>query len=133
MRIFGKRSIWRLVGIAAITVLLVMIGTLFLSMAVLSQSREAVRQQKEYYKTLEQEYVKRMSEFLKEQGYANSGITMNRMIEEDGTLRYTVTIHHRRIEQLDDIQRRELLSKCQEIEFPEQDCSFYHKFLETSL
>ena len=133
MRIFDKRSIWRLVGMAAITVFLVMIGTLFLSMAVLSQSREAVREQKEYYKTLEQEYVKRMSEFLEEQGYANSGITMNRVIEEDGTLQYTVTIHHRRIEQLDDIQRGELLSKCQEIEFPEQDCSFCHKFLETSL
>lgn len=117
----------------AITVLLVMIGTLFLSMAVLSQSREAVREQREYYKALEQEYVKRMSEFLEEQGYANSGITMNRVIEEDGALQYTVTIHHRRIEQLDDMQREELLSKCQEIEFPEQDCSFCHKFLETSL
>lgn len=133
MRIFDKRLIRRLVGMTAITVLLVMIGTLFLSMAVLSQNREAVRQQKEYYKVLEQEYVKRMSEFLEEQGYANSGITMNRVIEEDGTLQYTVTIHHRRIEQLDDIQRGELLSKCQEIEFPEQDCSFCHKFLETSL
>lgn len=133
MRIFDKRLIWRLVGMTAITVLLVMIGTLFLSMAVLSQSREAVREQREYYKALEQEYVKRMSEFLEEQGYANSGITMNRVIEEDGTLQYTVTIHHRRIEQLDDIQREELLSKCQEIEFQEQDCSFCHKFLETSL
>ena len=132
MRIFDKRSIWKFLGMAGITVLLVMIGTLFLSMAVLSQSREAVREQKEYYKVLEQEYVKRMREFLDEQGYADSGVTMNRIIEEDGTLEYTVIIHHRRIDQLDDGQRGELLSKCQEIEFPEQDCSFCHKFLDTS-
>lgn len=132
MRIFDKKSIWKLLGIAAVTVLLVMIGTLFLSMAVLSQSREAVREQKEYYKALEQEYIKRMRDFLEEQGYTNSGITMNRVIEEDGTLQYTVTIHHRRIEQLDDRRREELLSKCQEIKFPEQDCSFCHKFLDAS-
>lgn len=132
MRIFDKRSIWRPVGMAAITVLLVMIGTLFLSMAVLSQSRDAAREQKEYYKVLEQEYVKRMRDFLEEQGYTDSGVTMNRVIEEDGTLRYIVTIHHRRIKQLDDSQRGELLSKCQEVEFPEQDCSFCHKFLDAS-
>lgn len=132
MRIFDKRSIWRLVGMAAITVFLVMIGTLLLSMAVLSQSREAVKEQREYYKAMEQEYMEQMRDFLEEQGYADSGITMNRVIEEDGSLRYIVTIHHRRIDQLDECRREELLSKCEEVEFPEKDCSFCHKFLETS-
>lgn len=132
MRIFDKRLIKKLLELTAITVSLVMIGTLFLSVAVFSQSRESAREQKEYYEVLEQEYVKRMREFLEEQGYADSGVTMNRVIEADGTLEYIVTIHHRRIEQLDDGRRSELLSKCQEIEFPEQDCSFCHKFLDTS-
>lgn len=132
MRILDKRLIRKFLEMAVITVLLVMIGTLFLSMAVHSQNRESVREQKEYYRVLEQEYVKRMREFLEEQGYADSGVTMNRVIEEDGTLKYIVTIHHRRIEQLDEGQRGALLSKCREIEFPEQDCSFCHKFLDTS-
>ncbi|MCM1127601.1 MAG: hypothetical protein NC429_14170 [Lachnospiraceae bacterium] len=132
MRTFYGRSIRRLLSRGAITILLVVIGALFLSMAAHSQSEKLVKEQKEYYKTLEQEYVEALRNLLEEQGYSNSGITMNRVIEEDGTTQYIVTIHHGRIEHLDDKEKSDLLSKCEEVEFPERDCSFYHKFLETS-
>lgn len=129
---FKGRSICRLLSRGAVTILLLVIGVLFLSMAVHSQSEKSMKEQKEYYKALEQEYVGELRNLLEEQGYSNSGITMNRVIEEDGTMRYIVTIHHGRIKHLNDKEKAELLSRCGEVEFPEQDCSFFHKFLETS-
>lgn len=132
MCIFNRKRIFRLLGMAGITALLMMAGVLLLSMAALSQGRKSAREQKEYYKAMEQEYMEQMRSLLEEEGYLNSGITMNRVIDEDESLSYVVTIHHKGISGLDDRQRQELLSKCEEIEFPDRDCSFCHRFLETS-
>lgn len=132
MRISYKKSILKMIRIMAVTVLLVLAGVLLVSMTALGRDRDVLREQKEYYKAIEQEYIKDMQIFLADQGYEDSGITMNRVIEADGSLQYVVTIHHRRIEQLDLEGREQLLAKCREIEFPDKECSFYHQFLETS-
>lgn len=116
---------------ALITTLLVLISVLAVSGTVLSQSSAGSREQKEYYRMLEQEYVKSVQDYLEEQGYVNSGVTMNRMIEADGSMEYTVTIHHRRISALDPAQRDELVSGCREIAFPIAECIINHAFLET--
>lgn len=103
-----------------------------MSLTALGGERETFREQKEYYKALEQEYIRDMRDFLTGQGYADSGITMNRVIEEDGSLQYVVTIHHSRISQLDPEGREQLLTKCESIEFQDKECGLCHKFLEDS-
>lgn len=132
MRISYPKSIFKMIRIMAVTVLLILAGVLLLSVTAHGRDRDTLREQKEYYKTIEQEYIKDMRTFLADQGYADSGITMNRIIEADGSLQYVVTIYHRRIEQLAPEGREQLLSRCGEIEFPDKECIFNHKFLEIS-
>ncbi|MDE7404890.1 MAG: hypothetical protein K2M81_07280, partial [Lachnospiraceae bacterium] len=79
------------------------------------------------------EYVKKIRKLLTERGYCNSGVTMNRVVQEDGSRQYTVTIHHRRIMQLNEEQQKELLDECRMIDFPVEDCIFCYEFLETDL
>ncbi len=138
MKIFCRRLVFKWVCNMAATIALMLAGGMFLSMTVLGKdtifhkNREVFREQKEYYKSLEQEYMKDMQNFLASQGYADSGVTMNRVIEEDGSLQYIVTIYHKGIVQLDVTGRGQLLSKCERIEFADKECSFCHKILEVS-
>lgn len=125
MRAMQKITWWMIA-----TVFLVLICAFAISGTVFSQSRETAREQKEYYKMLEHEYVEKVRTFLAEQGYASSGITMNRIIDQDGSVEYTVTIHHRRISDLDAEQQEVLLEECREIQFPVEDCSIYYELLE---
>lgn len=132
MGISYRKAVFKIACITASAVLLIIAGGMFLSLTALGREREAFREQKEYYKALEQEYIKDMRDFLAGQGYADSGVTMNRVIEEDGSLQYIVTIHHSRISQLGPKAREQLLTQCKAIEFQDKECGFCHKFLEDS-
>lgn len=112
------------------TALLVLIAAFGISGTVFSQKNGMSEAMHEYYRTVEREYVKEIRVFLTEQGYSNSGVTMNRITNEDGSMEYVVTIHHRRISRLEESEKEALLAACSELDFPVEDCGFYHKFLE---
>ena len=44
------------------------------------------------------EYEQKAGAYLEEQGYKNSGVTMDRVTEGGRSVEYTVTIHHRKIQ-----------------------------------
>lgn len=132
MKTIDQKHILNWVFMLAVTVLLVFISALAISGTVLSQSRQASKEQKEYHQALEEEYVEEVRAYLEKQGYANSGVTINRIIENDGSVEYTVTIHHRRILALESAKREALALECGKIEFPMEDCSLCYTFLETS-
>lgn len=116
-----------------ITVLLVLIIAFCISGTVIGQNKGDARAEEQYYQAAEQAYIKEIRNLLEEKGYSNSGVTMNRVIEEDGTREYTVTIHHRRISCLSDEQKNALVTECQSIDFSVENCSIFHEFLETDL
>lgn len=118
---------------AVVTVLLILIIAFGICGTAFCQVRGRNQEKEEYYRGLEQEYVEEIRGLLEEKGYCNSGVTMNRVLQEDGSRQYFVTIHHRRIMKLDANQRKELLSECRAIEFPVENCNFCHEFLETDL
>ncbi len=124
------RAVQRITWWISVTLLLVLICAFAISGTVLSQSREAAREQKEYYRVLEREYVKEVRLFLEDQGYADSGITMNRIVNEDESIEYKVIIHHRRISGLDMEDKEALLSGCSDIKFPVEGCSIFYELLE---
>ena len=128
MKRFGEAAIT-----AVITVILILMTALCVSGTVFCQGRGANPVEEESYRMMEQEYVAKVRDLLEEKGYCNSGVTMNRVIEEDGSRVYTVTIHHRRIKKLDPARQEELIHECEKIDFPVEDCSFCHEFLETDL
>ncbi len=116
---------------AVLTAILILIAAFCISGTVFCQSKGKAQVEEQSWRILEQEYAARVSSLLEEKGYCNSGITMNRVTQEDGSREYTVTIHHRRINRLDAGERDALLKECEEIAFPVEDCSIYHEFLET--
>lgn len=62
----------------------------------------------DYYKAIEQTYVEGVRDKLDGRGFKNAGISLTKVVDEDGAFEYTVSIHHRRIDKMDEYQRTEL-------------------------
>ncbi|MDE5931458.1 MAG: hypothetical protein K2H40_03110 [Lachnospiraceae bacterium] len=114
-------------GIAVIISVLVL--SFCMTETVMSQSGIDNRREKQYYSVMEKEYYADMKELLTRKGYTDSGITIRWVLEETGERNYTVMIHHRRITQLDDAGKEELLRELMETEFQDVRCSFCYEFL----
>ncbi|MCI8775091.1 MAG: hypothetical protein HFI50_14455 [Lachnospiraceae bacterium] len=114
-------------------VIAVIISVLIISFCmtetVMGQSRTEHRREKQYYSALEKEYYADMKALLTRKGYVNSGITIRWVLEETGERNYTVMIHHRRITQLDDVGKEDLLQELMKTEFQDAGCTFCYEFL----
>lgn len=114
-------------------VIAVIISVLIISFCVtetvMGQSRADYRREKQYYSAMEKEFYADMKELLTQKGYINSGITIRWVLEETGERNYTVMIHHRRISQLDDAGKEELLQELMKTEFRDTGCTFSYEFL----
>ena len=113
----------------AVTVFLVLIAVLLLGEKAWSGTDMDAWGLEEYYQIKEQELTGEIGEFLKKEGLENSGIMVTRVVEENGSRLYTVTVHHGRIDAMDAAERAELLSRLQELNFADDRCSFTHEFL----
>lgn len=116
-----------------ITAVLIFVIVFCICGTVYGQSGGKNEEEEQYYSILEQAYVSEICNLLKERGYCNSGVTMNRVYQEDGTRQYIVTIYHRKIMNLDSIRQKKLLDECRMIDFPVEDCVFFHEFLKADL
>lgn len=96
---------------------------------VMGQSKADHRREKQYYSAMEKEFYADMKALLTQKGYINSGITIRWVLEETGERQYTVMIHHRRITQLDDAGKEELLRELMKTEFQDAGCTFRYEFL----
>lgn len=96
---------------------------------VMSQNRTDDRRTRQYYADMEEEYKTNISQMLNEKGFVNSGVNIRWVSDGDGTRIYTVIIHHRRINALDDNDKDELLHELAELEFADENCSFHYEFL----
>lgn len=114
-------------------VIAVIISVLIISFCmtetVMGQSRTEHRREKQYYSAMEKEYYADMKALLTRKGYVNSGITIRWVLEETGERNYTVMIHHRRITQLDDVGKEDLLQELMKTEFQDAGCTFCYEFL----
>lgn len=113
----------------AVTVFLVLIAVLLLGEKAWSGTDMDAWGLEEYYQKKEQDLTGEIGEFLKKEGLENSGIMVTRVVEENGSRLYTVTVHHGRIDAMDAAERAELLSRLQELNFADDRCSFTHEFL----
>ncbi len=82
-----------------------------------------------YYAEKEQELVEETRALLKAEGYENSGVMLTRVVEADGSRCYTLTVHHGRINALSAQEQQELLEKLAELNFEEEQITFFHEFL----
>lgn len=115
--------------LTAASVILIFIIFFCSTETVISQNRTDARRTSQYYTAMEEEYKANISQMLNEKGFVNSGVNIRWISDGDGTRTYTVIIHHRRINTLDDNDKDKLLHELSELEFADENCSFRYEFL----
>ncbi len=89
------------------------------------QDRRINRAENLNYRTMERACERELRELLEEKGYRNSAVTMNSITQADGARSYIVTIHHRKIESLNAIQKNALAAECRRMEGCVENCDFH--------
>lgn len=109
-------------GVAALGI--VMAAVLFITGSINSQAADTLKAQEEYYEQLEREYIGQVRSFLTQQGYRNSGVTLSRVVDDEGQRSYTILVHHSAMDQLEDEKLAELLGQVENMGFYVPGCSF---------
>ncbi len=116
---------YRVLGAAvALLVLLAAAGGITAS----AREKIAREEQEAYCREQEKLLVREVREYLSEQGYRNSGVTLTRTRFEDGSLEYKLTVHHGKIDNMTEEEREELLEELEAFTFPVENGSFVQEF-----
>lgn len=113
----------------AVTVLLVLATALLFGTKAKSGTDIGIGETEEYYLAKERELTVAIGELLRQKGFENSGVMVTRVVEEDGSRRYTVTVHHGLIDDMSDEEREKLLECLADFSFADDACSFTYRFL----
>lgn len=117
------------IGFVALTVCLVFISAFCITGTVMSRSNLSERELENYYRAREQELVWETREYLNQAGFSNSGVTLTKVIDADGSREYTITIHHGKIDKMDTVSREALKEELATLAFVADNCTFCHEFL----
>ena len=112
-----------------VTVLFVMISAFCIGQTVSGKEDGEAKEQEAFYREQEKKLLADTRAFLNQEGYYNSGVTLTRVVDSDGSREYTITIHHSRIDRMDDFEKQELKKALEELVFVSKGCSFCHTFL----
>lgn len=88
------------------TVVLILIIVLCIGATVKSESRDEARRMEN--RIQEQQLLSDMRQYLNENGYRNSGVTLTYAMDENGCCDYTFTIHHKKINSMSEAEREAL-------------------------
>lgn len=102
------------VAFYVVTVVLILIIVLCVGGTARSESRDEA--QRVENRVQEQQLLTDVRQYLKDNGYANSGVTLTYVTDADGDPEYTFTIHHKRINDMSEEEREafsaELMQAC---------------------
>lgn len=124
-----KERLIKEVLFALFTIILVVGISFFVGETVVSQADGAITVDEQYYQVLEEEYVKEIRDFLKEQGYANSGVNLTMMTDEEGNRNYRVEVYHKGICKLEENAQEKLFADVEALAFDVVGCRFEVKML----
>lgn len=117
MRIRGK-----LFGV--LTVILVLIIVFCVNGTVMSRENAERGKKNRYYAILEQEYLDRTRQFLKEEGLQGCGMNIRWVADGDGRRKYTILIHHKKLNRMTEEEKSVLTDMLTQMEFQDEACSF---------
>lgn len=107
------------------------LAILFMAVAFVGRLEISARRQKEAsYCEKEQEFIASVKDFLSQRGYTNCGVTMTRVMDENGIRHYTLTVHHDRISKLNAAERTELENALEQISFGDTEEKVCYKFFD---
>lgn len=109
---------------------LVLTGILFFCCAgtVMSRASLGVQEVEGYYREKEKGLVEAARDFLDGEGFVHSGVTLTRVVDASGVREYTLTVHHGRIDRMDEAGRQRLMADLEKIVFEDGACTFRHEF-----
>lgn len=122
------KAVFKIITAAIITVLLILTAVFAISGTAAAQDRGVSREQQQYLREREESYVRAVRAALAEKGYSDSGVVMNRITNEDGSMEYLVKLHHRRLLKLDAKEQTAVLEPCKELELPAEGCGIEYEF-----
>lgn len=116
------------------TAVLVCIIGFCVAITVQGQTNNSVSEQESYYRAMEEQLLVDTKAYLADQGYSNSGVTLNRIVDAEGKREYTFMIHHSRIDKMDEAQRvdlQEQFAADNSVQYLDTftDCTFNYEFL----
>ena len=117
------------VTFTVVTIILVLCSAFFITKTVQGQSDTDVAAKEGYYQALEQEYVDEIRTYLDEQGFLNSGVMLTRVVDEQGSREYQVTLHHKYLEKLSEEERQAVFEEIEGMAFGSDGCIFQIKLM----
>lgn len=116
-------------GYAAVIMVLTLFACWCCAGTVMSRTDLSAAEMEGYYQEKEKGLVEEARAFLSGEGYIYSGVMLTRVVTADGNREYTLTVHHGKIDKLDDEGRQMLMEGLEGIVFEDENCSFRHEFL----
>lgn len=115
-------------------ILVILLGVMcvmgfFTAKTMVSAAESREQAEKEFYHEMEMEYLKETRKILSESGYLGSGVNLTKIIDEEGRRTYSVKIHNRRINALNDTEKEELLNALRSVSFADGQSEFHHEFI----
>lgn len=101
-----RRQLVSNIAFYSTTAVLILIIVLCIGATVKSESRDETRRMEN--RVQEQQLRNDLRQYLNENGCRNSGVTLTYAVEEDGSLNYTFTIHHKKINGMSETEREAL-------------------------
>ena len=101
-----RRQLISNIAFYSTTVVLILIIVLCIGATVKSESRDETQRMEN--RVQEQQLRNDLRQYLNENGCRNSGVTLTYAVEEDGSLNYTFTIHHKKINGMNETEREAL-------------------------
>lgn len=123
------------IGFIFFTMAFVCAAGLCAACTVRSQGSFSDREKESWYREQEAQLVTDTRAYLNGGGFRNSGVNLTRIVSPEGGRSYTFTIHHRRIDRMEEAGRQKLkedleaLTKDFVCAEPGENCEFYYKFL----
>lgn len=124
-----RRRVQGTIGFMAVTICLVLVTAFCVVQTVKSQCAVEGGELESYYQAKEAEMVRQTRDFLQRAGYKNSGVMLTRVVDNEGKRQYTMTIHHGKIDKMDEKARQDLKGELSAFAFTSENCSFSHTFL----
>ncbi len=125
----------RKAGFGLIAFLLVCVIGFCSAATVMGQENLQDREREIWYREQEVRLLEETKAYLSQEGFANCGVTLTRVIDADGEREYTFTIHHNRIDRMDEEERQALREELKAMnpdfgmDCGEERCIFTYEFL----
>lgn len=124
-----RRGVRKEAVFVMVTVLIILSLWFFISEKVMSQNSGTVTVDEEAFLELEGNYLSQVKAYLEDEGFQNSGVALTRVVEEDGSRSYEITLHHKKLNKLSSEEQEELKENIEELAFGVSGCEFQIKFL----